>query len=268
MCWQRHNFRHFRHFSELGINKMGFLKGIGYNFRGLLLGIKTPRLLFWGLLRFIVVMLLTIIAVGLIFSYHREILEIIWSKPTSHWILWLWYLVSWILSLALVGLSTLFAYLISQIFFSVLIMDHMSRITERGVTGRVEEAENIPLFRFFIYLIKQEIPRTTIPVLLAILLLLLGWLTPLGPFVTILSSGIAAVFLAWDNTDLIPARRMNPFGKRFRFLLGTLPFHLGFGILFLIPGLNILLLSFAPVGATLYHLEKDIGAPSPTSLTS
>ncbi|MCD6293833.1 MAG: hypothetical protein J7M20_02680, partial [Deltaproteobacteria bacterium] len=91
---------------------------------------------------------------------------------------------------------------------------------------------------------------------------------PLGPFITILSSGITAIFLAWDNTDLIPARRMSPFASRFRFLLGTLPFHLGFGILFLIPGLNLLLLSFAPVGATLYHLEKDTGALPPNTLTS
>jgi CysZ protein len=247
---------------------MGFLKGISYNFRGLLLGLKTPSLLLWGLLRFVVVVLLTIVAAGLIFAYHLEILEIIWSKPTSQWILWLWHLVSWILSLALFGLSTVLSYLISQIFFSVLIMDHMSRITERQTTGRVEEPENISMLRLFVYLIKQEIPRTTIPVLLVIVLMLLGWLTPLGPFIAILSSGIAAIFLAWDNTDLIPARRMNPLAARFRFLLGTLSFHLGFGIPFLIPGLNLLLLSFAPVGATLYHLEKDTGTRSSNDLTS
>jgi len=247
---------------------MGFLKGIGYNFRGLVLGLKTPRLLLWGLLRFVVVILLTFLAAWLIFAYHNEILEMIWRKPASQWIVWLWYLVSFILSLSLFGLSAIFSYLVSQIFFSVLIMDHMSRITEKLTTGRVEEPENIGLFPLFIYLIKQEIPRTTIPVLLAVILLLLGWLTPLGPFVTILSSGIAAVFLAWDNTDLIPARRLNPFSERFRFLLGTLPFHLGFGLLFLIPGLNLLLLSFAPVGATLYHLEKDRRTGTSTGLTS
>ena len=247
---------------------MAFLKGIGYNFRGLLLGLKTPGLLLWGLLRFVVVILLTIVAASLIYVYHLEILEIIWSKPANQWILWLWYLVSWTLSLALFGLSAIFSYLISQIFFSVLIMDHMSRITERQSTGRIEEPENISILSLFVYLIKQEIPRTTIPVLLAILLMLLGWLTPLGPFITILSSGIAAIFLAWDNTDLIPARRMQPFAARFRFLLGNLSFHLGFGIPFLIPGLNLLLLSFAPVGATLYHVEKDTVAPLSNTLTS
>ena len=76
---------------------MGFIKGMGYNFRGLFLGLKTPRLLLWGLLRFLVVILLTVVAAGLIFAYHREILELIWTQPTSHWILWLWVVVSWIL---------------------------------------------------------------------------------------------------------------------------------------------------------------------------
>lgn len=251
-----------------GNTKMGFVKGIGYNLRGFRLGLKTPRLLLWGLLRFLLVILLTIGAAALIFTYHTEILETIWSKPSSHWVLWLWHLVSWILSLALFGLSAVVSYLISQIFFSVLIMDHMSRITERQITGRIEESENISIFRLLVYLIRQEIPRTTIPLLLTLLLMLFGWLTPLGPLIAILSSGIAAIFLAWDNTDLIPARRMNPFAARFRFLLRTLPFHLGFGILFLIPGLNLLFLSFAPVGATLYHVEKDTGTPPSGDLTS
>jgi CysZ protein len=85
--------------------------------------------------------------------------------------------------------------------------------------------------------------------------MILGWLTPLGPALTLITSGVAVIFLTWDNTDLVPARRLQPFSERFRFLLQTLPFHLGFGLLFLVPVLNILLLSFAPVGATLYYLE-------------
>jgi CysZ protein len=47
-----------------------------------------------------------------------------------------------------------------------------------------------------------------------------------------------------------------PFRARFQSLGDSLLFHLGFGLLFLIPVLNILFLSFAPVGATLYQIEK------------
>ncbi|MCF8144277.1 MAG: EI24 domain-containing protein [Deltaproteobacteria bacterium] len=239
---------------------MDFVQGIAYNFRGMFLGIKTPRLLFWGLLRFCVVVLITIISASLILIYHQDILKVIWAKPASQWILWLWHLVSWLLSLFLVGLSTVISYLISQILFSVVIMDYMSRITERMVRGEAKNAVGVSFFTSFVYLVSQEIPRTIIPVILSILLMIFGWLTPLGPLVAVFSSAVAAVFLAWDNTDLIAARQLVPFRTRFRFMLRTLPFHLGFGLPFLIPVLNIFLLSFAPVGAALYHMERRLKA--------
>jgi CysZ protein len=235
---------------------MNLFSGITYNLRGLRLGIKTPKLLVWGLIRFAAVVIITIVTASLILVYHEEILNLIWAKPASQWILWLWYVISWLLSLTLVGLSTIFSYLISQILFSVVIMDYMSRITERIMAGEEHENVQVGLLRQFSYLVKQEIPRTIVPVLITILLMVLGWLTPLGPVLAILSSGIAVIFLAWDNTDLIPARRLYPFKKRFKLLLSSLPFHLGFGLLFLIPILNILFLSFAPVGATIYYIDK------------
>ncbi len=235
---------------------MNLISGIKYNLRGLGLGLKTPKLMLLGLVRFALVAIITIASASLILMYHQEILNLIWSKPESRWILWLWHLISWLLSLVLVGLSTVVAYLVSQIFFSILIMDRMSRITEKMITGGILEPSKMPWWQQFFFLVKQEIPRALVPVLLTLLLLVLGWLTPLGPVVAILSSATAVVFLAWDNTDLVPARQLLPFGERFRILTGTLAFHLGFGILFLIPLLNILFLSFAPVGATLYYIEK------------
>ncbi|HDZ91479.1 MAG TPA: hypothetical protein ENH37_12510 [Deltaproteobacteria bacterium] len=236
---------------------MSFIDGIGYNFRGLVLGLKTPRLLFWGLLRFCLVVLITVVSATLILVYHQDILNLIWERPESYWIVWLWYITSWLLSLCLVGLSAVISYLVSQILFSVLIMDHMSRITEIMKRGRATEAESVPILKLFGYLVMQEIPRAILPVIFSILLMLVGWLTPLGPVVMLISSGLAALFLAWDNTDLIPARQLVPFKTRVGFLLKSLPFHLGFGLPFLIPVLNILLLSFAPVGATLFHVDRN-----------
>jgi len=235
---------------------MDLLNGLLYNIRGLRLGIKTANLLFWGLIRFAMVLLIAVLLAGLILSYHQEILNLIWAKPESLWVLWLWHLLSWLISLFLVALAALFSYLISQILFSVVIMDHMSRITELKVIGRVREPERGPMYRLFLYLVKQEIPRTILPVLVSALIMILGWLIALGPILVLISSGIAIIFLAWDNTDLIPARRLVPFKNRFRYLLKTIPFHLGFGLPFLVPGLNFLFLSFAPVGATIYYLDK------------
>jgi len=244
---------------------MNLFSGIKYNLRGLGMGIKTPKLLMLGLIRFFIVILITIFAAGLILVYHQEILSFMWSKPESLWVTWLWYLLSWLLSAVLVGLSAVISFLVSQILFSVLLMDLMSRITESMVTGTIQEQRKIPWWQQFLFLVKQEIPRATVPVLLSLLLTVLGWLTPLGPIITLLSSAVAAIFLAWDNTDLPPARQLVPFRERFQSLMRSLLFHLGFGILFLIPVLNILFLSFAPVGATLYHIDKRKNATVPGS---
>jgi len=222
---------------------MNFISGIAYNFRGLKMGLKTPVLLFLGFVRFLVIVILTVVSASLILKYHNEILSLLWGKPESNWIVWLWYVVSWLLTLLLMGLSAVISFLVAQILFSVMIMDTMSRITEQRVAGREKEAKHMSWFKYFFYLLRQEIPRAVIPVMITLILMVLGWFTPLSPVTTIISALVAGVFLAWDNTDLIPARRNEPFGDRFKFLVKNLGFHLGFGLWFLIPVLNILFFS-------------------------
>ncbi len=241
---------------------MNLISGVAYNYRGLKLGLKTPALLFLGLVRFVVIVAITIVSASLILSYHNEILSLIWAKPESSWIVWLWHVVSWLLTLLLMGVSAVVSFLISQILFSVIIMDAMSKITEQRFAERKKESERISWLKYFFYLLRQEIPRAVIPVMIALILMILGWLTPFSPVTTIISALAAGVFLAWDNTDLIPARRYEPFGSRFKFLFKNFSFHLGFGLWFLIPVLNIVFLSFAPVGAALFYIER-IDAQTP-----
>jgi len=236
---------------------MNILNGILCNIRGLLLGLRTPKLLLLGVIRFFVILVVTIVAAWIILFYHGEILNLIWQKPESHLIVWLWYTVSWFLSFLLVGISAIISYLLAQILFAVILMDIMSRVTEQLLTGTVRESTKIPFLQLFFTLVRQELPRTVIPVLISLIVMILGWVTPIGPIIMILSTGTAIIFLAWDNTDLVQARRMGRFRDRFRFLLKNLLFHLGFGLPFLIPGFNILLLSFGPVGGTIFHVERE-----------
>lgn len=233
-----------------------FLQGISYNLKGLKLGLRTTKLLILGMVRFAILIAITIAAAAIILVNYQEILNLMWNQPQSLWIAWLWHLMSWLLALILLGLSAVVGFLLAQLLFSVVVMDAMSQITERKVTGRLKSPNPMPWYTYFFYLLRQETPRTFLPVLISLLLLVLGWFTPLGPVLTILSPLTAGLFLAWDNTDLIPARRMVPFNERLAFLRHRVGFHLGFGVLFLIPVLNLLLLSFAPVGATLYYVEQ------------
>ncbi len=234
---------------------MSFFDGILYNLKSLSWAMKSPKLLMLGLTRFVTIIFLAIICGSIIIAYHQEILSLLWSKPQSGWLILIWHLLSWIVSLSLFGLSVILSYVAAQILFGVIIMDIMSQVTEKLATGKVAHKSQGGVFRRFVYLVSQELPRAVFPILLTLLLVALGWLTPLGPILTVLSAFVAITFLAWDNTDLIPARQLMPFKYRFRFLLKTLPFHLGFGLWFLLPVLNILFLSFAPIGATLYHVD-------------
>jgi len=236
---------------------MGFVQGLLFNLRGLKLGVTTGKLLFWGLVRFALLLLIMSLLTGLILAYHQDLMSLLWSKPESRWLIWLWYVVSWLASLFLIGLSAIVSFIISQVFFSALVMDHMARITELKITGTIREPENLPLWRLFPSIILQEIPRSFVPLIVSLLIMIFGWITPLGPILTIVSSAVAILFLSWDNTDLIPARNLIPFKERFGFLMKTIPFHLGFGLPFLVPILNILFLAFAPIGATLYYLERQ-----------
>jgi CysZ protein len=235
---------------------MSLFSGVLYNLKGLWLGVRTPRLLMLGMLRFVIVAMLTVGLSGLILAKHADILALLWQRPESAWILWAWYLASWMLSLLLMAVAAVLAYLLSQVLFAVLIMDLMSRITERLVSGQAAMAPTASWMTQVGFLIRQELPRNIIPILLTLIIIGLGWFTPLGPVLTVVGPLVAAIFLAWDNTDLIPARQLQPFGHRFKTLGKTLPFHLGFGLLFLVPVLNLFFLSFAPVGATLYHLDR------------
>ena len=202
-------------------------------------------------------MLKIILFSGMVLYWHQDILNLIWTMPGSGWLVFIWKIVSWFLSFLLVLLAALLSYLLAQILFSVFVMDYMSKITERIVTGKESSPSGISLVAMFFYLLKQEIPRALIPLLLIFIITAAGFLTPFGPAIAVVSSVVAAVILAWDNTDLVPARRMLPFSERLRFLRKNMLFHVGFGLWFLIPWLNILFLSFAPVGATLYYLENE-----------
>lgn len=238
---------------------MELIKGIRYNLKGLVMGLTTPKLLFLGMLRLVVVVLLTLICSGLVIMWHEAIFNLLWKMPDSGWLLFVWKGVSWLLSIFLAAVSGIFSYLVAQLLFSVFVMDYMSRVTERIILGNrkgSEDNNNLSFLSLFIYLIRQEIPRAIIPVVLMLFIMGLGFLTPFGPFVAVISSLTAVTFLAWDNTDLVPARRMLSFNQRLGFLKKNILFHIGFGLCFMIPWVNILFLSFAPVGATLYFLEN------------
>ncbi|MBT8332124.1 MAG: hypothetical protein KJP06_07315, partial [Deltaproteobacteria bacterium] len=65
---------------------MDLFRGIHYNLKGLRMGLKTPRLLMLGIVRIVIVVILTLVAISLVLVYHQEILNLLWSKPHNPWV--------------------------------------------------------------------------------------------------------------------------------------------------------------------------------------
>ena len=72
-------------------------------------------------------------------------------------------------------------------------MDYMSRITERIVLGYEVEGPHTSVFAMFLHLIRQEIPRAVIPVVISIVIMLVGLLTPISLVILAVSSIAAGV---------------------------------------------------------------------------
>jgi CysZ protein len=235
--------------------KKSLLSGIHYNLKGLIFGLKTPKLLFLGLIRFVLIGVLALVSAILVLRFYQDIFSLIWNKPDSQWIIWLWHFSSWLAGLLLFGMMAMVSYLLGQIAFGIWIMDMMAQVTEKHITGTSAQPAHSSFFLQLFHLIKQETPRAIFPIVMISFVMVIGWMTPLGPILNILIPLLTALFLAWDNTDLIPARQLIPFKARFEFLKNNLLFHIGFGIWFLIPLANVLFLSFAPVGGALYRID-------------
>jgi CysZ protein len=102
---------------------------------------------------------------------------------------------------------------------------------------------------------KQETPRAIIPLFLSTTLIVLGWLLPFGPIWVLFSSIFSCAFMAWDYTDLVPARRMMSFKERSRMFKKTFFTHVAFGLPLIIPILNVILFSIGPISGTILFLK-------------
>ncbi|MCA1787039.1 MAG: hypothetical protein LC657_13785, partial [Desulfobacteraceae bacterium] len=89
---------------------MDFFRGIQYNIQGMTLSLRHPKLLWLGLLRFAVILMLTVLLSGMILLNHDAILSGIWALPESGFLVYVWHLVSWLLSMVLAAISVVVAY--------------------------------------------------------------------------------------------------------------------------------------------------------------
>jgi CysZ protein len=242
---------------------MGFFYGLWCHIEALKIFRQKKSLIFWASLRFITLIVLFVILSAIAISNNREVLQLLWLKPQNYFLVILWYLLLFITSIILMFAAGIISYIISQILFGVLIADHMSILTESIVTGKITNPQMS--LGHLIFLIKQEIPRTFIPLITTSAIMVFGWILPLGVVLVVASVLLSCLFTAWDYTDLVPARALYSFKERFGMFKKDILGHLGFGLPFAVPFLNVLLFSMGPVSGTLFYLRKHKDGASKTT---
>lgn len=236
---------------------MNLLYGLKCHWEALKIMKAKKSLIFWGLLRFLIILFLFIVLSFIALSYNHLLLEYIWTKPSSLMMLILWKIALVLLTILLLFVAGGLSYLISQILFGVVIADHMSYITEHILSGKEPKGTPPFSFSYLLFLIKQEIPRGTLPLLVSSSFIILGWLLPLGFIWVMVSSLVSCAFLAWDYTDLVPARMLKPFKERFTLFKRTFWGHVIFGLPFMIPFINVLFFSIGPVSGTVFYMRAS-----------
>lgn len=234
---------------------MHLLDGLICHWEALKLLKKRKTLIFWGGVRFIIILVLFVVFSLIAFAYNDPLLEYIWERPESIIMLVIWKITLILFTAVLLFIAAIFSYIISQILFGVLIADYMSYVTEYELTTKVSNGAPLFSFNYLFFLIRQEIPRGFLPLIISSGLMILGWLLPLGFAWVFISSLVSGALVAWDYTDLVPARMLMPFGERFSLFKKTFLGHVIFGLPFLVPFLNVIFFSIGPVAGTIFFLK-------------
>lgn len=228
--------------------------------------VKHKKILaFLAALRFLILIAFIVIFSWVALSYNDTFLNYIWEKPSKILLTLVWYIVLIFSTIILLFAGAILAYIISQILFGILIADYMSALAEQIITGKQSEEKISFSLTYLIYLIRQEIPRTLFPLILSTSFMVFGWLLPLNFIWVILSSFLSCALMAWDYTDLVPARRSMPFKERLHMFKSNFVGHIVFGLPFLIPFVNVIFLSLAPISGTVFFLKEIESGPKHNS---
>jgi len=183
--------------------------------------------------------------VSLFFTHQDAVFSVLlFAQPEAWWMLALWYVARFFLTVAIVILGALTGLVVVSIVAAPL-YEMVSVAVERDFTG---ELVHEMTFLQSIGLIGEEVKKALFILIFPILFLLV-------PGLNVLSSVIAAFLIGWDFSDYPLARRGMAFRERLSFVTAEGWAVLGFGIWLVLPVVQIILMPLAIPGGTLLNLE-------------
>ena len=239
-----------------------FVQGLTMPFRGLGFLLVRPRL--WVYLA-----LPTLISGGLVVSAiwaslmaTPRVVDWMWAMPQGGLLLPIWYLTVALTAVLLVGLTTLFVYLLSGLIGTPF-WDRLSQEVERICVGHEDEPFD---WRRFAVDVRQSILHSAASIAMWVacmsVLVVLSFVPVVGTAVEFaLSVVVTAFFLGRETMDGAMSRRRMTFMRKVRTLFANKAVVQGHGVvtslLLWIPLLNFLLMPISVIGGTLLFMRLE-----------
>lgn len=216
-------------------------------FRGLGWLKKKPRFLLLLFIPMFLSVLLLLTTWGVFWQYSEQIFTwLLFEKPESWLMIPLFYLAK-AFYYVLVFISGMIMFMLGINILSSPIYEYVSLAVERDLRPNAEVPELSLLDS--IKLVKEEIKKVAFILLVSITILLIPGLNIISPVVT-------AFFIGWELYDFTLARRGLKFKQRLIHVTHNAWSILGFGIWQIIPGVQLLTMPLAVVGATILAIEN------------
>ena len=235
--------------------------GWRFHIKGIRFAFQHLSFLALSALPFVIALCLYVFAFYLFTRYADNLLGILWhleSGESSRYVGWLYwaYIHLFKVLLYIVVLVVMFyTFIVLANILASPVYDYLVSRYQRTYYPDAYAAQAISPVKGILSVMKEEVKKAALMLVIPLLLLLIPVIGPLLGFV------VAALFIAWDYVDFSLSKDYPLLKDRIKALWRHKAFFLGFGCPLLIPLLGLVILPFAILGATRLYFDRMRKAP-------
>ena len=223
-----------------------FLKGWRSFFKGLRWLRQHPFYLMVLMIPMALGIALLTFGAGVFLNHQEEVLNwVLFVKPENWFGSALYYMAKGLFYVVLIVIGFVFYSLLVNVV-SAPVYDYVSAAVEKDILKTVPTELKL---RESLQLIGEELKKVLFIMLFSLIFLLTPGLNIISPLMT-------AFFVGWEFIDFSLARRGWRFRKRLKFVFANFFSVVGFGLWFLIPGIQFIIMPLAVVAGTMLAVER------------
>ena len=244
-------FQGFRAFSD----------GWRFHIKGIRFAFQHLSFLALSALPFVIALCLYVFAFYLFTQYADDLLGILWHLESGEssryvgWLYWAYIHLVKVLLYIVILVVMFYTFIVLANILASPVYDYLVSRYQRTYYPDAHAARAISPVKGILFVMKEEVKKAALMLVIPLLLLLIPVIGPLLGFV------VAALFIAWDYVDFSLSRDYPLLKDRIKALWRHKAFFLGFGCPLLIPLLGLVILPFAILGATRLYFDRMREAP-------